>query len=213
MSSSHELKVEFTVVCVSVSRYQEEPEEPEQDKDSQPRSRLNPLKPPPRATASTSKAVTIMTVISGRRNKRPWKTFVSCFYFDVLTTSRLCTEVACLVGLCVILTQAIDSLAKVEAWSVALVCILGIVVLINTALTFMQPQNSIRATFMVKHNYVLERLWPLFPSKTWLQIWISVFADAFSSVFTCTEYIHQFLPDGPVRPGHVDQIRYLDGSG
>lgn len=73
---------------------------------------------------------------------------------------------ACLVGLCVILTQAIDSLVRVEVWSVVLVCILGIIVLINTILTFIQPQNGVRATFMVKHNYVLEQLWPSFPSKT-----------------------------------------------
>lgn len=73
---------------------------------------------------------------------------------------------ACLVGLCVILTQAIDSLVRVEVWSVVLVCILGVIVLLNTALTFRQPQNGIRATFMVNHNYVLEQLWSSFPSKT-----------------------------------------------
>lgn len=195
---------------VSVSRYQEDAEE---DKDSQAKSRFNPLKPPRTATASTSQAVNIMTVVSGRRHKRPRKTFVPRLHFDFSTTSCLCAAVACLVGLCVILTQAIDSLARAEVWSVVLVCILGAVVLFNTGLTFRQPQNGVKATFMVKHNYVLEQLWPSFPSQTWLQICFSVFADAFSSVFTCAEYICQFLPDGPVRPGHVDQIRDLDGSG
>lgn len=69
--------------------------------------------------------------------------------FDILTTSCLCAEVACLVGLCVILTQAIDALVRMEVWSIVLVCILGTIVLVNTGLTFRQPQNGIRATFMV----------------------------------------------------------------
>lgn len=66
--------------------------------------------------------------------------------------SCLCSEVASLVGLCIVLTQAIDALARVEVWSVVLVCILGTVVLINTALIFRQPQNSIKATFMVEEK-------------------------------------------------------------
>lgn len=83
----------------------------------------------------------------------------------MLTTSFLCAEVASLVGLCVTLTQAIDALARVEAWSVALVCILCTIVLINTALIFRQPQNGTKATFMVKQNYILKQLWPQFLRK------------------------------------------------
>lgn len=59
---------------------------------------------------------------------------------------------ASLLGLCIILTQAIDALARVEVWCVVLVCILGLVVLIITALIFRQPQNSKKATFMVKEK-------------------------------------------------------------
>lgn len=80
----------------------------------------------------------------------------------MLTTAFLCAEVASLVGLCVTLTQAIDALARVEAWSVALVCILGTIVLINTALIYRQPQNGTKATFMVKQSYILKQLWEPF---------------------------------------------------
>lgn len=83
-----------------------------------------------------------------------------CSY--MLTTSFLCAEVAALVGLGVTLTQAIEALARAEAWSIAIVCILGIIVLINTALIYRQPQNSFKATFMVKQNYILQQLWPQF---------------------------------------------------
>lgn len=74
--------------------------------------------------------------------------------------SFLYVEVMSLVGLCVTLTQAIDALARVEAWSIVVVCILGTIVLVNTALIYRQPQNGIKATFMVKQNYVLKQLWP-----------------------------------------------------
>lgn len=83
----------------------------------------------------------------------------------MFTTSFLCAEVASLVGLCVTLTQAIDALARAEWWSIAIVCILGIIVLINTALIYRQPQNSIKATFMVKQTYILKQLWPQFLYK------------------------------------------------
>lgn len=56
-----------------VSRYQEAPE---QNRDFQLKPRFNLLNPPPRATASTSKAVTIMTVISGRRHRRACHIFM-----------------------------------------------------------------------------------------------------------------------------------------
>lgn len=144
------------------SRYQEDPVE---DTDFQVKSKFNPLKPPPVATASTSQAVTIMTVISGAWHKHRTRAFMPGFYSYILTPSFLCAEVMSLVGLCVTLTQAIDALARAEAWSIVLVCILGIIVLINTALIYRQPQNSIKATFMVKQNYILKQLWPQFLRK------------------------------------------------
>ncbi|TNM98790.1 hypothetical protein fugu_013354 [Takifugu bimaculatus] len=140
----------LVAVCILILRYQEDPVE------VQVKSKFNPLKPPPLATASTSQAVTIMTVIS----------------------------VASMVGLCVTLTQAIDALARVEAWSVALVCILGTIVLINTALIFRQPQNGTKATFMMPlvpflpilsifiNSYLMVQLGP----DTWIRYaaWMAV---------------------------------------
>lgn len=79
--------------------------------------------------------------------------------------SFLYAEVISLVGLCVTLAQAIDALARVEAWSIAVVCILGAIVLVITGLIYRQPQNGIKATFMVKQNYILKQLWPQFLCK------------------------------------------------
>lgn len=129
------------------------------------------------------------------------------------TTSLLCAEVASLVGLCVTLTQAIDALARVEAWSIALVCILGTIVLINTALIFRQPQNSTKATFMVKQKLHSEATLATISASDPITSFYSIFADAFSSVFAYTEYLCQCLPDGPVGHRHMDTICYLDGSG
>lgn len=52
-------------------------------------------------------------------------------------------------ALCVLLTQALDALAKAEAWSIAVVCLFGVLLLISTFLIFRNPQNPTKATFMV----------------------------------------------------------------
>lgn len=79
--------------------------------------------------------------------------------------SFLYSVVTSVVGLCVTLTQAIDALARGEAWSIVVVCILGTIVLVNTALIYRQPQNGIKATFMVKQNYILKQLLTQFLCK------------------------------------------------
>lgn len=135
------------------------------------------------------------------------------FYSYMSTTSLLCAEVASLVGLCVILAQAIDALARVEVWSIVLVCILGTIVLINTALIYRQPQNSIKATFMVKQKLHSEATLATISASDPITSFYSIFADAFCSIFAYTEYLYQCLPDGPVGHRHVDTICYLDGSG
>uniref|UniRef100_H3CUC2 Cationic amino acid transporter C-terminal domain-containing protein n=1 Tax=Tetraodon nigroviridis TaxID=99883 RepID=H3CUC2_TETNG len=168
----------LVALCILILRYEiiyRYQEAPEQDNDFQLKLKANLFRPPPTATAFTSKAVTIMTVISA---------LAPPLYFAILTTSYLCAEVACLIGLCVILTQAINALGRAEVWSIVLVCILGTIVLINTALTYRQPQNGIRATFMMPlvpflpllsvfvNSYLMVQLGP----DTWIRyaIWMAV---------------------------------------
>uniref|UniRef100_A0A8C2ZME5 Cationic amino acid transporter C-terminal domain-containing protein n=1 Tax=Cyclopterus lumpus TaxID=8103 RepID=A0A8C2ZME5_CYCLU len=56
---------------------------------------------------------------------------------------------ACLIALCVTLTQALDALSRMETWSLVVVCVLAFIVLQNTFLIWRHPQNTTKASFMV----------------------------------------------------------------
>lgn len=58
--------------------------------------------------------------------------------------------VACVVGLCITLTQALDALSRMEAWSLVVVCILAFILLLNVFLIWRHPQNPTKASFMVR---------------------------------------------------------------
>ncbi|TMS17495.1 cationic amino acid transporter 2 [Larimichthys crocea] len=111
----------LVAICILILRYQVGQSEDTDKQIIESKSKFAILKPPSSPTASTSKTVTILTIIS----------------------------VACLVALCVTLTQALDALARVEAWSIVIVCILVLVVVVNTLLIWRQPQNATKASFMV----------------------------------------------------------------
>lgn len=53
-------------------------------------------------------------------------------------------------ALCVTLTQALDALSNMEAWSLVLVCVLAFIVLLNTFFIWRHPQNTNKASFMVR---------------------------------------------------------------
>ncbi|XP_030002182.1 cationic amino acid transporter 2 [Sphaeramia orbicularis] len=111
----------LVALCILILRYQAGQSE---DTDLQIREsniRFSCLNPPSSPNSSTSKTVTILTVFS----------------------------VACISGLCVLLTQALDAISRKEAWSLVLVCILAVILVLNTVLIWRQPQNPTRATFMV----------------------------------------------------------------
>uniref|UniRef100_A0A8C3G2K1 Cationic amino acid transporter C-terminal domain-containing protein n=1 Tax=Cyclopterus lumpus TaxID=8103 RepID=A0A8C3G2K1_CYCLU len=59
------------------------------------------------------------------------------------------SAVACLIALCVTLTQALDALSRMETWSLVVVCVLAFIVLQNTFLIWRHPQNTTKASFMV----------------------------------------------------------------
>lgn len=150
------------IICLFFlqSRYQVGQSEDTDKQIIESKSKFAILKPPSSPTASTSKTVTILTIISGTLKhyycssctsvpflslsclSGPWTDLsLSPFYFS---------SVACLVALCVTLTQALDALARVEAWSIVIVCILVLVVVVNTLLIWRQPQNATKASFMVR---------------------------------------------------------------
>ncbi|XP_068438418.1 cationic amino acid transporter 2-like [Clinocottus analis] len=111
----------LVAICILILRYQEGPSEDTDLQIIESNTKFALLNPPSKANSSTSRRVTILTIIS----------------------------VACLVALCVILTRALDALSRMEIWSLVLVCVLAFVVLLNTFFIWRHPQNATKASFMV----------------------------------------------------------------
>ncbi|XP_035525857.1 cationic amino acid transporter 2-like [Morone saxatilis] len=111
----------LVAICILILRYQVGPSEDTDLQIIELKTKFGFLKPPSSPTSSTSRTVTLLTVFS----------------------------VACVVALCVTLTQAIDALANMEAWSIVIVCILAFIVVLNVFIIWRHPQNATKATFMV----------------------------------------------------------------
>lgn len=127
----------LVALCILILRYQAGPSEDTDLKIKESNTKYSFFNPPSSPNSRTSKTVTILTVLS----------------------------VACIAGLCVLLTQALDALARMEAWSLVLVCILAFIVVVNTVLIWRQPQNPTRATFMV----------PLLPALPIVSAFINIY--------------------------------------
>ncbi|XP_020495084.2 cationic amino acid transporter 2-like [Labrus bergylta] len=146
----------LVAICILILRYQESPSDSECDLKIAESKKFNILKPPSSPNSSTSKTVTLLTVFS----------------------------VACVVALCVTLTQALDALSRLEGWSVAIVCILALILLVNTLIIWRHPQNPTKATFMVPllpalplvSTFINVYLMVQLGADTWLRyaIWMSV---------------------------------------
>ncbi|KAL3045086.1 hypothetical protein OYC64_013362 [Pagothenia borchgrevinki] len=127
----------LVAICILILRYQPDPSEDSDLKIIETNTKFSLFNPPSTANSSTSRRVTILTILS----------------------------VACLVALCVILSQALDALANLEVWSLVLVSILALIVLFNTFLIWRHPQNSSKASFMV----------PLLPALPLVSTFINVY--------------------------------------
>ncbi|XP_033977217.1 cationic amino acid transporter 2-like [Trematomus bernacchii] len=127
----------LVAICILILRYQPDPSEDSDLKIIETNTKFSLFNPPSTPNSSTSRRVTILTILS----------------------------VACLVALCVILSQALDALANLEVWSLVLVSILALIVLFNTFLIWRHPQNSSKASFMV----------PLLPALPLVSTFINVY--------------------------------------
>ncbi|XP_022051476.1 cationic amino acid transporter 2-like [Acanthochromis polyacanthus] len=127
----------LVAICILILRYQEGISSDENTDLKEPNTKYNFLKPPSTASSSTSRTVTILTMIS----------------------------VVCVVVLCIILTQALDALSNAEAWSIVLICIFGVILLLNVFFIWRHPQNSTKASFMV----------PLLPALPIVSTFINVY--------------------------------------
>ncbi|XP_070769668.1 cationic amino acid transporter 2-like [Enoplosus armatus] len=111
----------LVAICILILRYQEGPSEDTDLHIIESNTKFSFLKPPSSPNSHTSRTVTILTIFS----------------------------VACVIALCVTLAQALDALVRVEAWCVAVVCILASILLLNIFLIWRHPQNATKASFMV----------------------------------------------------------------
>ncbi|XP_078117629.1 cationic amino acid transporter 2 [Sander vitreus] len=127
----------LVAICILILRYQESPSKDTDLQIREPNTKFGFLKPPSSPNSSTSRRVTTLTIIT----------------------------VAFVVALCVTLSQAIDALSRMEAWSLAVVSILAFIVLLNTFLIWRHPQNSTKASFMV----------PLLPALPLLSTFINIY--------------------------------------
>lgn len=112
----------LVAICILILRYQESPSEDKTDKQIEaPKYKFSLFKSPSTPNSSTSLTVTVLTVSS----------------------------VVWVVALCIMLTFGITALGNLEAWSVVVVCILGVVILLHIFIIWRQPQNPTKASFMV----------------------------------------------------------------
>ncbi|KAL7395293.1 hypothetical protein ABVT39_013883 [Epinephelus coioides] len=127
----------LVAICILILRYQVGPSEDTDLQIFDSNTKFNFLKIPSTPNSTTSRRVTILTISS----------------------------IVCLAALCVILTDALDALANLEAWSLVVVSILGVIVLLNTFFIWMHPQNTAKASFMV----------PLLPALPLVSTFINVY--------------------------------------
>ncbi|GLD62020.1 cationic amino acid transporter 2-like protein [Lates japonicus] len=127
----------LVAICILILRYQTTPSEDTDLKIIESNTKFGFLRPPSSPNSSTARTVTILTIVS----------------------------VACVVGLCITLTQALDALSRMEAWSLVVVCILAFILLLNVFLIWRHPQNPTKASFMV----------PLLPALPLLSTLINVY--------------------------------------
>uniref|UniRef100_A0A3Q1H8Y1 Cationic amino acid transporter C-terminal domain-containing protein n=1 Tax=Anabas testudineus TaxID=64144 RepID=A0A3Q1H8Y1_ANATE len=120
----------LVAICILILRYQADPSEEKDQQTEEVNSKFSFLKPPSSPNSSTSRTV------SGP------VTDLSHSYFSL-------SAVACVVALCIILTQALDAVARMEAWSLVLICVFAFALLLIAGLIYRYPQNPTKASFMV----------------------------------------------------------------
>ncbi|XP_061643485.1 cationic amino acid transporter 2-like [Phyllopteryx taeniolatus] len=146
----------LVAICILILRYQVTPSDDGQLQIMESNTKFGFIKSPSSPNSDTSKRVTSLILVS----------------------------IVCVAALCITLSLAIDALYRVEAWSVALVCILSIILLLAVFLIWRHPQNSQKASFMVPLLPVLPivsaliNIYLMFQLEgaTWLRyaIWMAV---------------------------------------
>ncbi|CAL8263620.1 unnamed protein product [Lota lota] len=117
----------LVAICILILRYQEGESDGSEPKMYDKSTTCGCIKTPSYPNAKTSNRVTSLTVFS----------------------------IACVIGLCVILAQAMNALTEQHVWSLVCVSILAAALLLTVWAIWTQPQNPTRASFMVPFIPVL----------------------------------------------------------
>lgn len=178
----------------------------------EPNSKFTFLKPPSTPNSTTSRTVTILTIVSSKKTWNPFCMFTICSSEQLVISTSSVSVVACIVGLCITLTQALDAILRMEPWSLVLVSILAFVLLLVIFFIWRHPQNPTKATFMVMvFQFVCVLPSKPLPKKIHLTF-CPLSTGALPPCTAYTEHTHQCLPNGAVRLRHMAPICYLDVS-
>uniref|UniRef100_A0A668AK72 Cationic amino acid transporter C-terminal domain-containing protein n=1 Tax=Myripristis murdjan TaxID=586833 RepID=A0A668AK72_9TELE len=128
----------LVAICILILRYQEGDSEDTDLKIRESNSKYGCLKPPSSPTTETSRTVTSLMIFC----------------------------IVCVIGLSVLLTQAINAVSQKEVWSLVCVSILAFLLVVSVFFIWRHPQNATRKSLSCC----------LFLSDTWLRyaIWMLV---------------------------------------
>ncbi|CAL8235064.1 unnamed protein product [Boreogadus saida] len=117
----------LVAICILILRYQEGEPDASEEIMVETSTKCGCIKTPSYPNSKTSNRVTMLTVFS----------------------------IVCVIGLCVILAQAMYALQEQQAWSLVCVSILVAALVVTVVVIWTQPQNPKRASFMVPFIPVL----------------------------------------------------------
>uniref|UniRef100_A0A3P9BSA4 Cationic amino acid transporter 2 n=1 Tax=Maylandia zebra TaxID=106582 RepID=A0A3P9BSA4_9CICH len=78
----------------------------------------------------------------------------------------------CILALCITLSQGMEALANTQAWSIVLVCIFGVLLLVNLFLIWRHPENPTKASNLTSLHFLLLQL----GGQTWIRyaVWMLI---------------------------------------
>ncbi|NP_001107956.1 cationic amino acid transporter 2 family protein [Danio rerio] len=145
----------LVAICILILRYQEEPAVISEKADVQTK-KWNPFRPPNTATAKSSKAVSLLTLLT--------------IVFSII--------------LSVIITKGVEAGLIAEWWMILIITVVAVGFLLTIIIIWRQPQNRTKAAFMVPllpllpifSTFINVYLMLQLGSETWIRyaVWMAV---------------------------------------
>uniref|UniRef100_A0A3P9BS94 Cationic amino acid transporter 2 n=1 Tax=Maylandia zebra TaxID=106582 RepID=A0A3P9BS94_9CICH len=136
----------LVAVCILILRYIYLLTPYTELKITESKKKFSFFKPPKTPNSSTARTVTLLTIFS----------------------------ILCILALCITLSQGMEALANTQAWSIVLVCIFGVLLLVNLFLIWRHPENPTKASNLTSLHFLLLQV-PLIPLLPLLSTLINVY--------------------------------------